>query len=130
MVDNSKAVQEWFAKADKDLDQAEFLLKNNRPLDYVAYFIQQAAEKYLKGFLISNRWELEKIHNLDKLLKECAKFDKTFSNFIPSFRKISRFYFESRYPIGYEVEYTSTEINQALDEVKNLIRFVKEKIKV
>lgn len=40
MIDNLKAVQEWFAKADKDLDQAEFLLKNNRPLDYVAYFIQ------------------------------------------------------------------------------------------
>lgn len=130
MVDNLKVVQEWFAKADSDFDQAKFLLKSKRPLEYVAYFLQQAAEKYLKGFLISNGWELEKIHNLDKLIKECSKFDKVFLKFIPSFRKISRFYFESRYPIGYEVEYTSTEINQALGEVKNLIRYVKEKIKV
>lgn len=130
MVNNSKVVQEWFDKADSDLDQAEFLLKNDRPLVYVAYFIQQTAEKYLKGFLISNGWELEKIHNLDKLLKECSKFDKAFSKFLPSFRKISRFYFESCYPIGYEVEYTSKEINQAIDDVKSLIRFVKEKIKV
>lgn len=106
MANNSKVVQEWFAKADQDLDQAEFLLKNDRPLDYVAYFIQQAAEKYLKGFLISNGWELEKIHNLDKLLRECSKFDKAFLKFIAPFRKISRFYFESRYPIGYEIEYT------------------------
>lgn len=130
MVDNLKVVQEWFAKADSDFDQAKFLLKSKRPLEYVAYFLQQAAEKYLKGFLISNGWELEKIHNLDKLIKECSKFDKVFLKFIPLFRKISRFYFESRYPIGYEVEYTSTEINQALGEVKNLIRYVKEKIKV
>ncbi len=78
MANNSKVVQEWFGKADQDLNQAEFLFKNDRPLDYVAYFIQQAAEKYLKGFLIANGWELEKIHNLDKLLRECSKFDKAF----------------------------------------------------
>jgi HEPN domain-containing protein len=130
MANNSKVVQEWFGKADQDLNQAEFLLKNDRPLDYVAYFIQQAAEKYLKGFLIANGWELEKIHSLDKLLRECSKFDKAFLTFIPSFRKITRFYFESRYPIGYEIEYTSKEINQALEDVKTLIRFVKEKTKV
>jgi HEPN domain-containing protein len=129
MVNNSEVVQEWFIKADLDLDQAEFFLENDRPLEYVGYFIQQAAEKYLKGFLISHGWELEKIHNLDKLLKECSKFDKAFLEFIPSFRKISRFYFEGRYPISYEVEYTSKEIKQALVDVKNLIRFVKEKIK-
>ena len=130
MVDNSEVIQEWFAKADQDLDQAQFLFKSDRPLVYVAYFIQQAAEKYLKGFLISNGWELEKIHILEKLLKECSKFDKEFSKFITSFRRISRFYFEARYPIGYEVEYTSKEINQALDDVKDLIRLVREKTKV
>lgn len=130
MADNSKIVQEWFVKADQDLDQAEFLMKSDRPLVYVAYFAQQAAEKYLKGFLISRGWELEKIHILEKLLKECSKFDKDFSKFIPSFRKISRFYFEGRYPIGYEVGYTSKEINQALADVKDLIRLVREKTKL
>lgn len=127
---NSKVVQEWFAQADLDLEQAEFLLKNDRPLVYVAYFIQQTAEKYLKGFLISKGWELEKIHNLDKLLRECSKFDKAFLEFLPSFRKITRFYFEGRYPMTYKVKYTTKEIKQAINEVKNLVGFVKEKIKL
>jgi len=73
---------------------------------------------------------LERIHNLDKLLKECSKFDEAFLTFIPSFRKITRFYFENRYPIGYEIEYNSKEINQAFEDVKKLIRFVKKKTKV
>ncbi len=32
-----KEVQEWISKADKDLEEAKFLLENNRPLEDVAF---------------------------------------------------------------------------------------------
>lgn len=35
-------------------------------------------------------------------------------------QKITRFYFESRYPVGYEVEYSQAEIRQALEIAKDL----------
>lgn len=113
-----KIVEEWFSKGQKDIDDAEFLLKNNRALENIAYHTQQAAEKYLKGFLIFNGWKLEKIHDLVKLLEEAIKIDKSFNRFVTLMRKITNFYFESRYPTGYEIEYTKQELKKQLKKVK------------
>jgi HEPN domain-containing protein len=44
-------------------------------------------------------------------------------------RKITRYYTESRYPVGYEVEYTKEEIEESLDKAKEIIALIKEKIK-
>ncbi len=44
-------------------------------------------------------------------------------------RKITNFYFESRYPVGYEVEYTKPELKEAVKQTKNLISIIKKKVK-
>ena len=124
-----KIIDEWFSKGQKDIDDAEFLLKNNRALENIAYHIQQAAEKHLKGFLIYNGWKLERIHDLVKLLEEVIKIDKSFNSFIAPMRKITNFYFESRYPVGYEVEYTKQELKKTISQTKKLIILIKKKIK-
>ena len=124
-----KIVEEWFSKGQKDIDDAQFLLKNNRALENIAYHVQQAAEKYLKGFLIYNGWKLERIHDLVKLLEEAIKIDKSFNRFAAPMRKITNFYIESRYPTGYEVEYTKQELKKAIKESKNIINLIKKKVK-
>ena len=124
-----KLMKEWFSKGQKDIEDAEFLLKNNRAKENVSFHIQQAAEKYLKGFLIYNGWKLEKVHDLIKLLEEAIKFHKSFIKFIKPMRKITNFYFESRYPVGYEVEYTKPELKEAIKQTKGLISIIKKKIK-
>ena len=83
-------VKEWFTRAQKDLAEAEFLLEQQRPLESVALFIQQAVEKYLKGFLIHYGWELEKIHDLITLLREAIKIDSKFSEFAQPLQKITK----------------------------------------
>lgn len=123
-------IKEWFEKARKDLDSAEFLLENNQSLEIVAFHIQQSAEKYLKGFLIAHGRELVKIHDLIRLLEDAVKIDKDFKIFINPFQKITDFYFESRYPVGYEVEYTKEELQSAINDVKSLIEMIKEKVKI
>ena len=122
-----KIAKEWFAKGQSDLEDAEFLFNNNRAKESVSFHIQQAAEKYLKGYLIWHGWKLEKIHDLVKLIEDAKKFDKSFRRFVPSMRKITNFYFESRYPVGYEVEYTKNELKQAIKQTKKLIKFIKKK---
>ncbi len=124
-----KIVEEWFSKGQKDIEDAEFLLKNNRALENIAYHTHQAVEKYLKGFLINNGWKLEKVHDLVKLLEEAIKIDKSFNRFAVPMRKITNFYFESRYPVGYKVEYTKQELKKAIKESKEMINLVKKKIK-
>jgi len=123
-----KEIDEWVLKADKNLEEAKFLFENNRPLEDVAYFIHQAIEKFLKAFLIFNGWELEKIHDLVKLIKEAVRFNKSFERFIPAMEEITDFYIESRYPIGYEVEYSREEIEKSLKTANTLGILVKEKI--
>ena len=123
-----KEIEEWLLRANKDLEEAKFLFEHNRPLEDSAYFVHKAIEKYLKAFLIFNGWELEKIHDLVKLTKEAVKFDKSFKKFIPIVEKITDFYIESRYPVGYEVEYTKEEIEKSIKNAEAIRLMVIEKI--
>lgn len=123
----NKEIEEWLLKADKDLEEARFLYQSNRPLEDSAYFVHQSIEKYLKAFLISKGWELEKIHDLVKLTKEASRFDKSFERFIPEMEEITDFYIESRYPVGYEVEFTKDEIENSIKLANSLGILVKEK---
>lgn len=122
-----KEVTEWISKAAKDSDEAKFLLDNNRPLEDVAYFIHQSIEKFLKAFLISRGWELEKTHDLVMLVKEAFKFDSSFEKFIPAMEETTDFYIESRYPVGYEVEYTRELPDDKLRELILFAQFLKSK---
>ncbi len=124
-----KLVQEWMDRGKKDLEDAEFLLTNDRALENVAFHIQQALEKYLKGFLINKGWKLEKIHDLRKLLAKAILIDKRFEEFIDSVNKITEYYVDSRYPVGYQLEYSRNEITDSLHQAKSLITYIREKIK-
>ena len=48
-------VQEWFVVADRDIAAAEYLATMHpQPYEIICYHCQQAVEKYLKAFLLSN----------------------------------------------------------------------------
>jgi HEPN domain-containing protein len=62
-------VRQWVLKADLDYQGADQLLQSADPLrDIVAFHCQQAAEKYLKAFLVRRQVEFPKTHNLRELL--------------------------------------------------------------
>lgn len=126
-MDKSEIVKEWFNKGNKDLKDAEFLFKHNRALETISFHIQQAAEKYLKGFLIAKGKKLEMIHDLVKLLSDAIRIDPDFEQFKEIVEKVTNFYFESRYPMGYEVEYTKSEIKDSLIQIKRLIKMIEAK---
>jgi len=114
-------IKNWISKADKDLEEAKFLFSYKRPLEDVAFFIHQAIEKYLKAFLINSGWELKKIHDLVKLLKDVIKIDNSFERFLSEIEGITNYYIETRYPVGYDVEYTEEDIENSIkvaEEIK------------
>ena len=81
---DKNTVKGWMTKANHDLEVTK--LDKILPSDIVCYHAQQAAEKYLKAFLIANDADikLEKfhIHDIDRLLVKCALID-------PEFEKLS-----------------------------------------
>jgi len=121
-------VKEWLKIAKKDLEEAEFLFANRRPSEDVVYFLQQAAEKSLKGYLIYHGWKLQKIHDIRTILQEAVKLDRSFETFIPIAAQLTEFYFKSRYPPWEEIDLEEKEVEEKLGEVKKLFELIDAKI--
>jgi uncharacterized protein len=62
---------ELFDKGDSDMISARLILKSEGPYDTVCFHAQQAAEKYLKGFLALHGFEYKKTHELNELVVRC-----------------------------------------------------------
>lgn len=78
---DSLIVREWLTKADEDLSFAETtLLEGNTFFAQICFHFQQAAEKYLKAFIIAAGMEFEKVHNLVYLLKTCRRIEPSLEN--------------------------------------------------
>jgi len=128
MKGNKKLVEEWFIKGDRDIETAQFLFEHRRPTDIIAVFIQQSIEKYLKGYLIYHGWGLKKIHDLQELLNEAIKIDKTFEKFLVNCIRISKYYLDTRYP-GTPTDYSEEEIKKSIDVANEIIDKIKQDLK-
>jgi HEPN domain-containing protein len=121
--------EEWFTKGSHDIEMAQLLYNERGYTETIAFLIQQAVEKYLKGYLIYNGWRLRKIHDLEALLSEAIRIEKDFSKFLGSCQKITQYYIESRYPLESPIEYPREEIKQSLDEAYEIIAKIKQAVK-
>lgn len=89
--------REWFEKGDKDLRASRILL-NEGENELAAFHLQQAIEKYLKGYLLSKGWKLKRTHDLIDLLNEAVNYDKNLEDFRSLCEKVTEYYVEERYP--------------------------------
>jgi HEPN domain-containing protein len=111
--------KDWFKKAEEDLKAAQILLKEES-LEIAGFLLQQATEKYLKGYLLSQGWELKRIHDLVDLLNEAVAYDESFDMYRSICQQITEYYTEERYPFLDTSELGKEEIETALNEVKSL----------
>ena len=89
----------WIARANQDL----LSIKNNLvaediPWNSVVYQSHQAAEKYLKAFLIAQGELPEHIHSLNSLLLKCHGFDNSLEDLRQDCRFLDRYGIAARYP--------------------------------
>ena len=76
-----KEFEKWFRKAESDL----LVIKNNListeiPIDACCFHAQQAAEKYIKAYLVSRLINFPKTHDLQSLLNLCISVNQSFNN--------------------------------------------------
>lgn len=68
MTDELENARKWFRKAESDLANARRTTAGEEgPYDTACFHAQQAAEKYLKGFLIAHGEEIPHTHSLEEL---------------------------------------------------------------
>ncbi|NQT34903.1 HEPN domain-containing protein [bacterium] len=125
MDEKEKERNEWFEYAERDLESARILLTRKGLEDVVATHIQQAVEKYLKGYLIHRGWELIKTHDNEYLMDKAAGYDKTFEKYYRFGRTISAFYFKHRYPPLPESHFKPDEIMQLFDTALEITELAK-----
>lgn len=65
--------QDWMRTADADFRRVSKRLAEG-DIEDAAFHLQQAMEKYLKGFLLSKGWKLKKIHDLEALLDDAVRY--------------------------------------------------------
>ena len=69
MRKESRLPDDWFEKARKDLRRVEVLLADD-DVEGAGFHLQQAAEKYLKGYLLDKGWPFKRIHDVALILEE------------------------------------------------------------
>lgn len=92
-------VRGWLEKARRDLLTAERGLYSEEPLtDIVCFHAQQAAEKYLKAYLVWQEIEFPKTHALEDLVLLATQKDTAAAGLQSEVANLTPYAVETRYP--------------------------------
>ena len=113
----------WKTKAAHDLKIASKEIKAEDALtDIICFHAQQAAEKYLKMYLVSKGTEPLKTHNIKDLLNKCREHNKNF-DMLKSVVFLTEYAVEARYPDDFYMP-SKDEAENAIEAAKQVKELV------
>lgn len=119
--------EDWLRIAEQDWRRVERLLGEDDP-QLAGFCLQQAVEKFLKAFLLSEGWRLRRVHNLDTLLDDAVPYDASLEEFRAACQKITAFYVVERYPFAVKEGIAEEDVRLSLEQVKGLVERLRAKI--
>ncbi len=118
-------VRQWLVKAREDLTAAEILVAQQPPLlGIIGFHCQQAAEKYIKAFLVLHDIKFTKTHDIELLIDLIGNVDNSLADVLHDAIILSDYGVDVRYP-GDIPELTPEEAKEAVKlagMVRNAIR--------
>jgi len=119
--------REWLEKADEDFQFAEAnLMDGSGFYAQLCFHFQQAAEKYLKAYIIGKGLSFDRVHDLVHLLKTCSAHATQFSELKEDCILLNTAYIETRYPVHWPTDYTRETTEQAQLAARKIARMVRE----
>jgi len=91
---------DWLLLAKDRLEKSDALFLHFGPSWSGVELLQEAAERYLKGYLVSRGWTLVKTHDLNSLLASACSFDDSFTDFSSACQNLTEQFWEQHYPGG------------------------------
>lgn len=85
--------------------------------------LQEAVERYLKGYLISGGWSLQRIHNLSTLLDAAIQVDARFKYFADLCETLTAQFWEQHYPGG-DLTDVGADYDQLRLQVEQLVALI------
>jgi HEPN domain-containing protein len=89
---------DWFLLAKERLDSADALFAARGACYSAVELLQESVERYLKGFLVSRGWQLERIHDLNRLLDLSTQHHCDFSAFQQLAQSLTEQFWAQHYP--------------------------------
>jgi HEPN domain-containing protein len=122
---DSELVREWLNKAEEDFGFAASVIQESPYFAQICFHFHQAAEKYLKAYIVAYDLDFEKIHDLPVLLKTCIQRDLSLQEIHEECKFLNRYYIEARYPVHWPTSYDKEEAKRA----KSAAERIREKIR-
>ena len=117
-------VRSWLTKAQHDLASARVLAANTPPLlDTGIYHCQQAAEKAIKGYLAFLDKEVERVHDLEVLIRSAMTATPEFRSWMDAGIQLTPYARIYRYP-GFSADPSREQFEQAMSASEGIYRFV------
>lgn len=124
----NESAEEWFRKASKDMKAAGTLSEDEELWELACYHFQQAAEKFLKGFLATIGGRVPYTHDLEELAIRCSEHDRDFLTIQDDSLYLNPFYIEARYPTGGPLDISIDRLRAAEDAAQRINSLVEKKI--
>jgi HEPN domain-containing protein len=115
--------RDWFEKAARDMRRVEILLAAD-DVEGAGFHLQQATEKYLKGYLLGKGWELRRTHDLEILLNEVMVHDIRFEPYLEHCIMIREFYVQERYPFIGSPPPPRSELESTVEAIRKMILLI------
>lgn len=130
MKNQTETTRLWFIKADQDLKIGrDEVVTDNPATDAICFHMQQCVEKYLKGYLVFYGKEIERTHNIGRILRECREIDDSFSLMdTPAVDRLTLYAAELRYPDDFYMP-SLDETHEAIEQAEMVRAFVFEKLR-
>jgi len=106
--------RDWVRKAEIDFRTAEHLCQSGPDfMEGATFHSQQAAEKYLKAFLVWHQVEFPKTHDIESLLRLAGKVDNKMPEVLRDAVTLNSYGVDYRYPGDYP-DVTESDAEKAL----------------
>ena len=125
----NKIFKEWLKKAEEDFGFARTSLKETKYYAQIGFHFHQAAEKYLKAFVIANHLEFRPVHNLMELLNVCKGRNHKIEEIEEACRFLNPFYIDTRYPVHWPTHYDKETATNAMKSAKKIRDWIKNVLK-
>ena len=124
-----RIVAEWTQKADADFNLADHLRAEGVLFpNAIAFHCQQAAEKYLKAFLVSHQVPFPKTHDLEEILDLVETVDTSLAGSLRDVIVLTPYGIELRYP-GDRPDATPDTAREAVELARKVKDAVSSRLK-
>jgi len=123
-------VREWMEKAEEDYGFACAAIETTDYFAQVCFHFQQAAEKYLKTFIVANKLEFRAVHNLLELLQIAKQSEPNIEELEQACRFLNPFYIDTRYPVHWPANYDKDTAVKAKEETRKIRDWIKKSLNI